>query len=84
MNPKKPHPWAKCIDCHAFFDDSLADEPCPVCKKSTVKREARTNTWFECQNCNATGIAYSETCKPCKGEGWLFTEVFTKPNYLAK
>ncbi len=78
---KKPHPWAKCMDCHAFFsdDDAHANKPCPVCKKSTVRRESRTNTWFECQKCHGTGIDYSQTCRCCKGNGWLFTEVFTKP-----
>lgn len=80
MNNKKPHPWARCIGCHAFFDDTYINESCPVCKKSTVKSEFRFNTWFECQVCKATGISYGRACDGCHGAGWLFTEVFTEPN----
>ena len=81
---KKPHPWAKCMDCHAFFvdDDTYANKSCPVCKKGTVNRESRTNTWFVCQGCHATGTSLASVCEWCKGKGWLFTEFFQKPSNL--
>lgn len=75
-------PMAKCMDCHAFFDDEYINKTCPACKESIVRSEYRTNTLFECQGCNGTGVYSSSVCNWCKGKGWLFTEFFQKPSNL--
>lgn len=77
MITKKKQPYARCVDCNAFFDMEFINQSCPSCKNGFVKSELRPNTWFECQVCDAAGLSSGGTiCHECKGKGWLFTAVF--------
>jgi len=69
----KPQPWAKCINCNAFYSDAMINKQCPKCG-GMVKSELRDNTWFECQNCQGTGGKDGKVCGICRGTGWKFQE----------
>jgi hypothetical protein len=73
---KKPHPWAKCLDCGEFYH-LPQDTPCSNCG-GYVKNELRPNIWFECQVCEGTGYnaRFKKVCSSCNQKGWLFAELF--------
>ena len=74
---KKPHPWAKCLNCDEFYLEIPPGSTCVVCN-STVRNEVRPNTWFECQPCQGTGYntRFNRACCSCAEKGWLFAELF--------
>lgn len=70
MLTKIKHPWAKCLQCN-FFTSNDELEKCPECGRS-LKVDRRSNVWFECQVCDASGVKYGSACHKCCGNGWLF------------
>lgn len=73
---KKPHPWAKCVDCDDFYRQIPESRRCHSCG-GVVVNELRPNTWFECQVCKGTGYnsRFKKVCSSCGEKGWLFAEL---------
>lgn len=74
---KKPHPWAKCLNCDEFYLEIPPGSTCAACN-FTVRNEVRPNTWFECQACQGTGYntRFNKACCSCAEKEWLFAELF--------
>lgn len=76
---KKPQPWAKCADCHKFYDDSHINKCCgnmignKRCN-SLIMSELRGGLWAECNDCKATGKISGGSCPYCLGEGWHYMD----------
>ena len=53
--------------CYRMIDDKKCG--------GTMRGVADPDDWRECPSCSATGWIDGDKCGPCKGHGWLYTDL---------